>query len=148
MICNTRILIQGIFLTLALLTSCSGGKSVSDDKVEAPSKISKVDADGEWRLVSYRIGHETRVYGKNTDYVLSFSDDDMSFDFVMSNDTIDGDYDVINDTIRFHPDDVDGESHDEVLMMLGDDCYGCQENDSIIITLPDDAEAVFARIKE
>lgn len=152
MTCNAEKFFAGVVALLSM-TGCTGGNSASDntvsnDTIEIQSPNYVVDADGDWRLVSYRDGHETKIYGKNSDYVLSFSEEDMTFDFFLNNDTVDGRYKVVNDTIRFYS-AVDNENHDQMLDIVSNNgCYACQENDSIIVTLPDDREAVFTRITE
>lgn len=131
-----------------ILSSCSGKAVGEGVEGEKPMVQMPVDVDGDWRLVSYRIGHETRVYGKSCDYVLSFDEDDSSFDFTLNNDTIDGEYSIVDDTIRFTPDDLESEVHDEVLMIVNDEgCYALQDDDSMIVILPDECQAVFTRIK-
>lgn len=149
---NIRNFLAGFVIMLAA-TGCSGDKANSEEaqsaeNTDVKAAAAEVDEDGEWRLASYRDGHETKVYGKDVvSYVLSFYDD-KSFDFYVNNDTVEGEYKVVNDTIRFYSVE-EAEANDQILKILSESgCYACQENDTLIVTISDSSEAVFTRVKE
>jgi len=142
---------------LLIFGSCSTkSKSAETDALSAETEYIQPGAaalQGEWRLDSYCVDSVmTQFEAGIEDYTLSFCETDNSFGMATDCNTIGGEFEMVNDTIRFKNMMVTEMACDKMtveqnmLRLLNDTAaYALCSGDSILYTAPNAGSATFVK---
>lgn len=149
-----------VFLSMSflILAGCSTksndtGKDTTSGETEN-IQLDTVGLQGKWMLKSYVIDSETTEFDTDADYILSFNEPDNTFGMTTDCNTIGGNFNITNDTIRFQQIMVtemacDKMTVEENMIRLFNDttAYAISTGDSIHYTAPNIGNAVFSKLE-
>lgn len=138
---------------IALLTACSSGNKTAATADEN-TQLDTVGLQGDWRLAAYSIDSVSTQFDASAGYKLTFDEPNNVFAIATDCNTINGEFGISNDTIRFTNTLVtemacENMAVEESMLRLINDstAYAMCEGDTLALNAPAVGTATFVKQK-